>query len=250
MAGKIVKMASKKVVYNKSDLCDYVSGKLNIKSQLVETSALKAYSASEQISLYPQKKLVYFTCALILTGFIILNRGPQSINFNDSMWWLGVICFAMGLVNVRLFFSAHHSNTLILKTKLKEPVEELCYLKDYLISYLRSLDSRTSKYFNVITNNKVSNYLLLLNIKLALQDKISEIDLYAEKLSPTNLIIIDKLVRGGLEVRDGGGLDPGNLNLISFSKVAETIDTLVSNMESSVRDLEEELRIVPENLEY
>ena len=238
-------MASNKTIYKKYDLQKFISGKLNIPNQLVEVSTIKTYTNSPVIKIFPDFILSFFTFSLTLAGLLIISFSSKEISSDNLFGMLGILSFSLGMINMNAMFNNYKKNIRTLKDRLREPIEEIFYLNEYLIAYLKALNNRTQKYFAQITNNKVANFLLITNISQELQAVVDYIQNLTAKININNLYDLDAIIRSSITVYDGVGLSAGNAHNIELAKLAETIDVLVHNMEQSVKLLDEEFKISP-----
>lgn len=236
-------MARQKRIYKRHELKSFISGHLEINSQLVETSPLKIYHNSDINQISPEPKAVFLSFALILVGLVCLMNCPRELSAENYLGLIGLASLVVGLSNFRALLGIYKVNYDAWDIKAQESIEEIIYLRDYMCDYLKDLDGRTRKYFNCITNNKVANYLLLTNIKLALQEKVCELKQFKESSHKNNIFELDKILRGNISVYDGVGLNSGNLQQILLAKLAETIDVLVMNMEENVKTLEDDMKV-------
>lgn len=224
---------------NKEEISQVLMKSGELPSGLVEVSPLQTYvlSARPDYSLYMKliaRCLLYIALGSCVIIYTLLKYDFWTVSLYATAAIMGL---CTGLVIQQSFRLKDCREKL--KAAISAPLNELHYLADYLETYLKDLDRRTSRHFEMVTTNKISNQILLSNLSAVLTRKSAEIQAVLDRgNSYYDLLQIDLCLRSELKISDSVPGMAGKMYLIAVSLLPQTIDLLVHNMELAVRDID------------
>jgi hypothetical protein len=114
-------------------------------------------------------------------------------------------------------------------------------LGERLATYRADFDQRTSKYFHLITTNKVQAYFVLAQFQSALEKRITALEVLLERPTRTNLAAAHTLFTSDIVITDGATEDSGTKRSIEAVMIERTLAEIISNLEADLAQLEKEI---------
>lgn len=218
-----------------------LSGQFQPDSPVIERSVLSAMASKPRPDLRDPSQ-VWFAGVPILFIYVgacmILH---ESIATPTAMA-LAILGFVL-LTSCVWYFARKCDDALRQEARiLQEPLKELNELLATINAYLENLDRRTSKYFHVVTNSKVTSYFVLTQISQTLKARIDEVAALLASPRRENLLISHQLLQGTLVFSDSFNGGAGNMHVVPLARLKTTVLQIFEFLDSELKILEEELQ--------
>ena len=217
-----------------------LDGQIQPDSPVIERSVLTALAGKPRPNLQDPQQIWFTGVPLLLlyAGACMLFREQLNSPALMAVIILGFLTLTSGI----WYFARKRDDLLRREARvLKEPVEELKDLQKIINQYVGDLDRRTSKYFHLVTNSKVTSYFALTQITQALQTRITEVEDLLKAPRRENLLISHQLLQGTLVFSDSFGGGAGSMHVVPLARLKTTVLQLFHYLDSELKLLEEEL---------
>ncbi len=228
-----------------------LDGQIQPDSPVIERSVLTALAAKPRPDIKDPGHIWFsgVPVLLIYVGSCLLLREQLGSPVAMSIAILGFLTLTFGI----WYVARNRDEYLRREAKvLLEPVEELKELQTTINQYVEDLDRRTSRYFHLVTNSKVTSYFALNQISEALQNRIREVQQLLEVPRRENLLVSHQLLQGTLVFSDSFSGGAGSMHVVPLARLKTTVLQLFQYLDSELKVLEEELvqkAEIPEDLE-
>ncbi|MBX7142898.1 MAG: hypothetical protein K1X79_00455 [Oligoflexia bacterium] len=234
---------------NKHIVIDILNGTAQVEgasSPVIERSVLAAIAESKSPEFKDPYQVFFLAIPFILSvcGFIIILSPHLMFPPYNMVVGLGVlIVMGIAVYHAHKRFKALDDHAKL----LAQPLDELLYLQNQIKNFLGNFDRRTTRYFHVVTNSKVSSYFVLTQMATALDQRISEITTLLEDPLRENLQAAHHLLQGTLAFRDSFTAQSGHMHVIPLARLKTVAEQLINYLDTELKALESELRQVPVN---
>ena len=177
----------------------------------------------------------------VVAGFMVRELGVLLRSVG-----IGLMLMLLLVLLLEMIWRRHKVKSLM--RNVRPIVQEIRQIRDFLSSYLTSLDRRTSRYFHCVTNTKVTAYFMLRQIENALTCLLGDIEEEMSVWSGSNYAGVRELLLGVLEYRDGFEFNDGKLYYAPLPQVTRVIQELITELETGIELLEDEIRLTTERL--
>lgn len=230
-------------ILDKDELTKIIAGEINVPSRLVEPSALADHALTP---LAPQKSILVFVVQV--WALIVMCGLSIAWSFHLGSYWLyglsmGLTGATLGVIAFFSILAGYRQAVKNLAHDLKPAVEELKYLNTYLGAATKKLDRRTRRYIHCLTCNNIANFLILMNMKQALAEKLQRVEECVNAGSYNDLREADQALRSPIVFYDGPTPGTGNLHQLKITRLADVVDYLTTNLERSLNNFESALTL-------
>lgn len=229
-------------------ILNILSGATQLDSPVIERSVLSAIAERPRPDLKDPEPVWFggIPALLVMLGAMILYRE----HLEDPVWLAGAILSLLSVFLVVWHMARSRDEALRSQVKiLQEPLEELKELRTMVKNYLENLDRRTSKYFHVVTNSKVTSYFILTQVAQALGQRIEEISNLLGSPSRESVLISHQLLQGTLVFRDSFNGAGGNTHVVPLARIKTAVLQLFDFLDSELKLLEDEMATRAEELQ-
>lgn len=221
-------------------ILDILSGTSPLESPVIERSVLTGLAERRRPDLKDSAQvwLVGLPALLALAGFAVLFR-----EYFESPTVLATAILVFLSFAVLIWHIARSRDDALRQQAkiLQEPVHELRDLQTLIKNYLSNLDKRTSRYFHVVTNSKVTSYFVLTQIAQTLQERVDELTALLNHPSRENILISHQLLQGTLVFSDSFQGGVGNTHVVPLVRLKAAVLQIFQFLDSELKVLEEEL---------
>lgn len=221
-------------------LHNILNGSSTLDSPVIERSVLTGLAAGHRPDLKDSAQVWLFGLPALLgvAGFALLFR--EQLDSPTAM--AIVILVFVGLFGAIWHIARSRDDALRQQARiLQEPVTELRDLQGLIKNYLANLDKRTSRYFHVVTNSKVTSYFVLTQISQTLQERVNELSDLLSRPTRENILISHQLLQGTLVFSDSFQGAAGNMHVVPLARLKVAVHQIFEFLDSELKLLEDEL---------
>lgn len=178
-----------------------------------------------------------FTASLVLlAGIFVVPEAPLVKELG------GVFL----LLTVPLLIGEIMFKSLVVRLRLAALYPYVADVRDIqrvLGDYLADLDRRTSRFFHVVTNTKVTTYFMLRQIESVLGERAELLSQLLKTPSLRSLEEALEMLQGMVEYRDGFVFNQGRAYQVPTAQIAVRVQELVGDLERGIAEIEQEIRM-------
>lgn len=197
---------------------------------------------------------------------ILASQDPPALRSSAAPWLVGAPVILLIMLSAVAYFDMLHSIAVLsltilltgaifavvwqISSRWDQDVQDIVYLveesrieltllKEEMGKYLQQLDQKTARHFNSVTPNKVATYFTLIQIKNALEERLSLVSKLIAHGTNTALLSCYKCLQQPLRFSSSVLCSHGDRS-IPIADVEQAVGELIEQLEITIAELEEE----------